>query len=488
MSLRYRLALIYILLIFCSMTVLGLRVISAVEHYYRQSVREATEEHARLVARLLSQSLRNGNAEVDLDVLCRQLSNQVGARITLMGTGGHPLADSDHSLHGAEHPTVRRGTTCAVCHPEERSVESVQSLATVRAAHSPVRHVRLTVPLFTVARTLSKIQRMAIATMVITMLLAAWLSFHIATSLTRPIHQMEDMARRVAEGDLDQHLPVKSSDEVGRLAGSLNLMTARLRDMVGQLKKERDARQAFTADVSHQLRTPVTALRTTCEALLAGGIRDPAVATDFLQALERQSERLSVLLDDILTITRLDAEAERGHRAPVEVNELLREVAREMEPVAAEKQIRFRIETVAPVMAYANRQQLEQVLANLIDNAVKYSPAGGSVEMGAASEDRWVRVWVQDHGIGIPRSDLSRIFDRFYRSSNSETRHLSGTGLGLSIVKEIVKAHGGQVSVESTVGVGSRFSFTLPSGDIASENRANADSRMDEMHRISRQL
>ncbi|MBI3911771.1 MAG: HAMP domain-containing protein [Armatimonadetes bacterium] len=470
LSLRYRLALTYTLLIFLAVTVLGVRVLSAVKQYYLESIREATAEHTRLVARLLSQSLDRAGPPADLKSLCDALGKQVGAQVTLLGAGGVALADSQSNGSSGVHRAGRQERACAVCHEEERKVESVHSVEPVRVAGSPVREVQLTVPSLTVARALSKIRRMAIDTMIVTMLLAGWLSFRIATSLSRPVARMEKMARRVADGDLEQHLTVTSSDEVGRLAESLNLMTRRLREMVQRLKKERDACEVFAADVSHQLRTPVTALRATCEALLVGGIHDPAVATEFLQTLERQSRHLSALLDDILSIARLDTGVERYSRAPVEVNEVLHDVARLMEPVAAEKQVRFEVAPGPPAVVNANCQQLEQVLANLLDNAVKYSPVGESVVLGAEREDEWIRVFVEDHGSGIPPADLARIFERFYRSSDPHTRHLAGTGLGLSIVKEIIEAYGGQVFVESTVGVGSRFSFILPTGAITLEN------------------
>jgi two-component system, OmpR family, phosphate regulon sensor histidine kinase PhoR len=228
---------------------------------------------------------------------------------------------------------------------------------------------------------------------------------------------------------------------------------------ITELKRLEDVRRDFVANVSHELRTPVAAIKGYAETLLIH--RDTGTADKFLQVIHDQAERLGNLVRDLLTLSRLDAARDAGEVAPVNVAAVAAGVLSLLGTKAAEKGVSLTGEGIDCRSVTGDRYRIEQVLINLVENAIKFTPAGRSVTLTAGDADDFVRVSVADTGIGIPPKDLPRIFERFYRVDPGRSREEGGTGLGLAIVKHIVQLHGGTVSVASTPGKGSVFSFTL---------------------------
>ncbi|HTG80839.1 MAG TPA: ATP-binding protein, partial [Geobacteraceae bacterium] len=235
---------------------------------------------------------------------------------------------------------------------------------------------------------------------------------------------------------------------------------------ISDLKRLERVRKDFVANVSHELRTPVTVIKGYAEALLSGlPETDPEQSHRFIETICRHAERLADLITDLLTLSELESGGMALELASLSLEATVRRVASLLERRAQEKGIAIDITPVLeapPVLA--DRRRLEQVLINLLDNAIKYTPANGSVTVSAADAGDMVRIAVTDSGIGIPPKDLPRLFERFYRVDEARSREQGGTGLGLSIVKHIVQLHGGTVAVESTPGKGSTFSFTMQKG------------------------
>lgn len=243
--------------------------------------------------------------------------------------------------------------------------------------------------------------------------------------------------------------------EAGQILGCV----AFVRDLT-ELRRLETVRRDFVANVSHELRTPIASIKALAEALLAGGLEETQVAENFLTSIVQEADRLARITDDLLILSQ--AEGGQIRRAPVDMGEAVQEVAQRFQPQANRRSITLLVEIPPLPPVLADRDQIVQVLTNLIDNALKYTPKGGSVWVEAQARDDEVEVRVRDTGIGIPEAHLPRIFERFYRVDKARSRELGGTGLGLSIVKHIVEAHGGRVGVESEVGKGSTFFFTLP--------------------------
>lgn len=222
-------------------------------------------------------------------------------------------------------------------------------------------------------------------------------------------------------------------------------------------------RQEFVANVSHELRTPLSLIKGFVETLLEGAKDDPARCEQFLKTIEKQSDRLTFLIEDLLTISRLES-----GQIVLNLNEvrLRSEAARVLDDLrtrAGEKKVSVVIEVPPRLTARADADRLQQVLSNLIENAIKYGRARGRVRIGGrARPDGKAEVWVRDDGPGIPVEARDRVFERFYRVDRARSRDTGGTGLGLSIVKHIVQAHGGEVWLKSDLGEGTTFFFTLP--------------------------
>ena len=234
---------------------------------------------------------------------------------------------------------------------------------------------------------------------------------------------------------------------------------------ITELERLESVRRDFVANASHELRTPLTAIHGFAETLLSGGDQlSEAERRSYLEVIDRHARRLGNIVNDLLALSTIETGKLRIEPTHVDVAELVRSVIRDFEPRFAERQLDVHCRVEGDVKAWADPRALEQIVTNLLDNAVKYSEPSGQVEVRVEGGPARVRVAVGDTGIGIPEADLTRIFERFYRVDRARSRALGGTGLGLSIVKHLVQSLGGEISVESRVGHGSTFSFSLPKG------------------------
>ncbi len=222
-------------------------------------------------------------------------------------------------------------------------------------------------------------------------------------------------------------------------------------------------RREFVANVSHELRTPLTLIKGYVETLKDGALQDPGRAPEFLETIERNVQRLSALVGDLLELSRLESGGQLVNPRAVEGRELLEAVLADLRPLAEKKRQALTLE-IAPDLGEftADPELLDRAVSNLVDNAIKYTPEGGAVTVRGSAEAEVVVISVEDTGPGIPEADLPRVFERFYRVDKSRSRELGGTGLGLAIVKHVAQLHGGTVAVRSRVGEGSVFTLRLP--------------------------
>ncbi len=233
---------------------------------------------------------------------------------------------------------------------------------------------------------------------------------------------------------------------------------------VTRLKKLENIRREFVANVSHELKTPITSIRGFVETLLDGAMDNPEEAKRFLKIIVKQSDRLNSIVDDLLTLSRIEKEFDRQEieLKPLQLWEVLLSAVQACELSAKSKGIEIELKGDKAIVAEINKRQLEQAVINLIDNAIKYSGANSQVQVSALSNNGEINIAVLDHGSGIEKRHLPRIFERFYRVDKARSREVGGTGLGLAIVKHIAIAHGGSVGVDSTPGQGSTFTIYLP--------------------------
>ena len=230
-----------------------------------------------------------------------------------------------------------------------------------------------------------------------------------------------------------------------------------------RLKQLENTRKEFVANVSHELRTPLSMIKGYVETLINGAKDDPTVATRFLRTIEKHADRLTYLIEDLLTISRLESGQIVMNIQKVELRPVANEVVNDLQSRAEDKKVVLENQVPANLMVRADADRIQQVLFNLVDNCIKYGRVEGHVWIGAlAVDDRRIEVSVRDDGPGIPPDAIERVFERFYRVDKARSREQGGTGLGLSIVKHIVQSHGGEVWAKSTLGQGTTFLFTLP--------------------------
>ncbi|GAB4419515.1 MAG: hypothetical protein Kow00106_15740 [Anaerolineae bacterium] len=291
----------------------------------------------------------------------------------------------------------------------------------------------------------------------IALVMAAALSVLIAESVARPLRRMSLAARRIASGDYRQRVRVEGPREVQALARAFN-------DMAEQVAAAQQAQRDFLANVSHDLRTPLTSIQGFSQAIAEGVASDPAAARRAAQIIHDETARLHRMVESLLDLARLEAGHLELRRQSVALGDLLRGVGESLSVKARDHQLRLEL-AIPPDLprVLGDGDRLAQVFTNLLDNAIKHTPAGGSVTLSAAATRDGVTVTVRDTGEGIPPEDLSRIFERFYQVDKSRRRDAeSGLGLGLAIARQIVEAHGGTIKASSTVGQGSTFTVWLP--------------------------
>jgi len=233
---------------------------------------------------------------------------------------------------------------------------------------------------------------------------------------------------------------------------------------ITRLKELEKIRKDFVANVSHELRTPLTTIKGYAETLLEGALREE-IASQFIRVIKKHSDRLEKIVEDLLTLSTIESREFQLKMESLSVSELIGDVLEfTKEPLDKKKMTVSVGEIPPPLQVCGDRQYLEQVLMNILDNAIKYGHEGGTITISATQKDQGeVEISVKDDGVGIPKEDLSRVFERFYRVDKGRSHELGGTGLGLSIAKHIVQAHRGKIWVESQLGVGSTFFISLPS-------------------------
>jgi two-component system phosphate regulon sensor histidine kinase PhoR len=253
-----------------------------------------------------------------------------------------------------------------------------------------------------------------------------------------------------------------SLEEIDKKAEKVKGAIAVFHD-ISRLKELEKIRQDFVANVSHELRTPLTTIKGYTETLLDGALKE-AVAPQFLQVIQKHADRLTKIVEDLLALSKIESKEFYLKVERLPLSELIDDVSDFVKEAAEKKKISISRSIIpSSLEVTGDRSYLEQVFINLLDNAIKYTHEGGEISvLGFENEQKEIQVLIRDNGMGIPKEDLSRIFERFYRVDKGRSQELGGTGLGLSIVKHIIQAHGGRVWAESKPGEGSAFYFTLP--------------------------
>lgn len=271
----------------------------------------------------------------------------------------------------------------------------------------------------------------------------------------RPLRKITEAAKQYASGNLEHEIHINTEDEIGYLSASLNYMSSQIRDMNDYQKK-------FIANVSHDFRSPLTSIKGYVNAMADGTI-PTELYEKYLKIILFETERLTDLTQDLLTLNEFDTKELLLDKSSFDIHEVIRNTAASFEGTCTNKKISIELLFASKVLpVYADKRKIQQVLYNLLDNAIKFSNPDSIVSIETTERSGKVFISVKDFGIGIPKKSLNQIWERFYKTDLSRGKDKKGTGLGLAIVKEIMKAHGENINVVSTEGVGTEFIFSLP--------------------------
>ena len=428
--------------------------------YLTRSRSRTLYDEANLIASTYSTVYQGNNIELaQAYPQLQAVATYLQAQIWVMSRNGDILVDSDGHRDGDIipnfDPTATGNRSYMVgSYFGSFPYEVLSVSAPITGNFRTYGYVVIHLPMDQVQDSANEILNIVYITFVIVFLLSLSLLLVFFLSVSRPLREITRGAGQFAEGNLSYRIRIRSRDEMGYLANTMNYMAE-------QLERSEEAERRFIANVSHDFRSPLTSIKGFLEAILDGTI-PPEMQEKYLRRMIGETERLTRLTQGMLTLDSLDPD--RGlTRGNFDINRVIRDTANSFEGQCIPRNIRLDLSfAVEQEMVYADLGRIQQVLYNLIDNAVKFSPDGSSIDIQSYELREKVFVSVKDRGCGIERKDQARVFDRFYKADQSRGRDKKGTGLGLAIVKEIIQAHGENIDLISTKGVGTEFIFSLP--------------------------
>jgi two-component system phosphate regulon sensor histidine kinase PhoR len=437
---------------------------------FQQKISQELKSNAILVGNILKTDLIEGNYE-DIQQKTRQLADKLNLRITIVDSQGRVVGDSEKDPADMENHNDRPEIAEAIEKGFGQSTRFSDTLnynmkyvaVSVSRDDSILGIVRFALPLSQVQLEIRVIYRVVLFGAITAVVIALIVAYFVSRSITLPIRQMKDAAEQIAKGDFSRKVKIKSRDELGELAKSLNTMADELQQKIEHLKQMDRMRTDFVANVSHELKTPLTLIKGYIETLQDKGMDDKEQSRKFISIVKEHSDRLGNIIDDLLSLSELELSKDCVHKTEFDLKELIDDISLGFGRALAEKKQSLTIKSKGSNLRIkADRDKIEQVFVNLIDNAIKYTKDAGQIELSILEQDQAISVAVRDNGIGIPKEHQERVFERFYRVDKARSRELGGTGLGLSIAKHIVLVHNGNISIESKTNKGAKVFVTLP--------------------------
>ncbi|MDD2572894.1 MAG: ATP-binding protein [Bacillota bacterium] len=588
-SIQWKIVIIYFLLVFLAMVIVGAIIITQMEQYLQENLVETLDKEAQILSvqiRGISvvgapdiQRIIERWYEVSLSPHIREVYVLNTERLVIgsnvQGTNGSLIAD----ILGTDPPTVLHSSLTGrketevlrneggqmyimdYAFPVKNNSEQVEKIIYMRAGMAGV------------VATLDKAKNILTSATLLALIITVILGSLLARSITGPIKEVTSKAEKMAEGDFDHRLEVKSTDEIGQLTQMFNYLTQKLKITLGEIANEKGKmesilsymtdgviavnvdgeiihinpaamrllgikgniqgtklekmfagmgidldikrikerppnqesiipqkdtilrmetaafkseqrktlgyilvfqditeqhrletmRREYVANVSHELRTPLTTIRSYVETLLEGVIDQRELATEFLSVVNSETERMTRLVKDLLLLSKLDYQQTQWNKTWFDLEKVIDETVRKLDIPIKQKGHTLAVKKTAPLPPFeGDKDKIEQVVLNILSNAIKYTKDNGRIEVITGYSDGKASIAVRDNGIGIPETDMIRVFERFYRVDKSRARELGGTGLGLSIARQIIEAHGGEISISSRHGEGTTVTILLP--------------------------
>jgi signal transduction histidine kinase len=463
-----KLIITYFILITLSLGLLSLITIEIFSKSYYEEVSLHLKNTAYTVRDFIKDYLADSNK---LNRYIVKLGNDIQTRITVIDKNGSVLADSNRDYTSMENHNNRPEIISAresglgknIRYSHTLSIDMLYLAIPLEKEKPGGLVIRVALQLKQISLATKKVYRAVGITLGSAFLIALVMGFWLVKRIVKPINEIVSVAESISQGDFNRRIIAKPNDEIGKLADTVNLMNLKLQDLFAESAKYEKLRSDFVANASHELRTPLSMIKGYVETLKEGTETDPAKIQEFINIIEKNVNQLDNLVGDLLELSHLEYSKDMVQFKPVKIDEIISSLMEDFTPAAKLKkqEIIHRIEPEIPEIK-ADPELIRKAIANLIDNAIKYTPEKGRIEITAKKTSEGIKIEVSDTGIGIPEEDLPRIFERFYRVDKSRSREMGGTGLGLAIVKHIMQLHNGSISVRSEIGKGTTFSLILP--------------------------
>ncbi len=459
-----RLVSVYLIVTLIIFAVLGISMVKMFENYYFEKKSEALINEGQKLNSTVIKYLNNQVSYERLGIEMESIERFLNAKIWIIDKMGYVYGVSSKS----ETKWIGRQLT------EDDIVNVLKgNVVAKRGGYdeyfgSPVMTVGIPIfingrvengifmhsPIYEIKETLNETYKIIVYSMLISMAIAVVLLYIISQKISKPIKEINEITKVIASGEFDKRVSIMSKDEIGQLAISFN-------HMAEELDKLEEMRKGFIADVSHELRTPLTLIKGYVKGLMDVELSDEKRA-EYLDIIYKETGRLTELINNLLDLSKMESGKNVFSVEKFDINELIRRniinYSNKLEEKNINVEANFRHD---PICVIADKDSISQVISNLVDNAVKFMDDRGNLFIDTDIKDDRALISIKDTGIGIPENDLNNIWQRFYKGDKSRSRQVKGTGLGLSIAKEIIKSHNEQIWVESKVGEGTRFSFTL---------------------------
>ncbi len=434
-----------------------------------RSILNSTKEDMLYILESADSLLEYGNGLDAQAARLEQVTDRYDSRLTVIRSDGTVAADTKADAAALDNHLGREEVETAL---KEGSGYAIRRSATLgrtmlyvamRSAHSD-NVLRMAVPYSGMREYLPLLFPAAMGSFMLALAFSFAATERFVSSVTRPLRVISREMSKVRGDYRSLQFERCPYPEINVIADTTMEMSRNVEEYLTQIEKEKQIRQEFFSNASHELKTPITSIQGYAELLEGGLIRDESMQRDFAGRIKKEAVRMTGLINDILMISRLETKEAEVVMTDVRISVLLEEIVGSLKPQAAAGQVFIHIDC-QPLMIRANAQHMRELFTNLIGNAVKYNRPGGQVWVSVREVDRQLIARIKDNGVGIPEDSLDRIFERFYRVDKGRSRKQGGTGLGLSIVKHIVSYYHGTIRVESRLDEGSEFVVALPMGE-----------------------
>jgi two-component system OmpR family sensor kinase len=459
LRLGIKIGLTYLVIIFTAMAAFGYLTLLDIEQSFINERKNVLLSYANIIAERAAPYFSEENTAY-LNYLAEEFGESIGHRILVFDPASNILGDSSGVSRGQELSIsvvadALQGESIARTNHYPDYGSLLYLAVPVASGKQIVGAVFIAADINDITERLDQTRNRLLATASGSGILALLISLLLARIITVPIGNLTKAAKRMSAGDYGYNVQVRSHDELGLLAKSFN-------EMSEKIKHEDAIRRQFIANASHELKSPVAALKVLVESLLIKHPESKEETLEYLRDIDGQLDRLSRLVNDLLLLSKIERNKASLKLEPVLISHLLAEVKESLLPLAAPKHLEIIVSAQEQLTWSADRDMLYRAVYNLADNAIKYTPENKEVRITSTAEQEKLIISVIDQGVGIAPEHQEKIFSRFYRIDKARERATGGTGLGLPIVQEIINLHGGTVSVASVPGQGSQFRIVLP--------------------------